>query len=87
MTEGELLAHLETEIDQTKVFLVGAHITMADFLSFKKILAHFSGLSGSDKLKHPNVFRWINHMQNLPYIKDMVTKAGLYFEIPKGDEK
>ena len=29
----------------------------------------------------------MNHIQNLPYIKDMVQKDGLYFEMPKeGDE-
>ena len=87
MEPEQLLTHLDSHLDVTKIFLAGSHITMADFIGFWQVIENFSGLSAKEKLARTNLFRWVNHMQNLPYIKDMVMKAELFFEMPvEGEE-
>ena len=69
------------------MFLVGAHISLADFINFIRLQNTLFGWDDVTKVTFPNVFRWADHIQHLPYIWDMVQAAKLVISFPSTDAK
>jgi len=70
--EQDLIDMLEARLSESRMFLVGAHITLADFINFIRLQETLFGWEDVTKVTFPNVFRWADHIQHLPYIWDMV---------------
>ena len=84
MAADELIDHLNKHFDkENRQFLVGAHITAADFLTFCTILDNMFNWHEYDKHANPHVFRWADHLQHLIYIEDYVKEAGLVITFPQ----
>jgi hypothetical protein len=70
-----------------RTFLIGHHVTAADLIVLMPALQGLSVLSDYDKLQHPHVFRWANHIQHLPGILEEVQKAELFVSFPDLNSK
>lgn len=55
---------------QQRLFMCGLSITAVDFVVFAHLAAHFSKLDDASKMALPNTFRWIDHIQNLPGMRE-----------------
>ena len=57
-----------------RTFLVGNHITLADVVAYYHVLRTLLTLDIDEKYKVINVYRWANHIQSLPMLKDIITR-------------
>ena len=55
-----------------RTFVIGHHITAADLVLMMPVLTEFAVMADFNKLQHPNLFRWINHIQHLPGIREEI---------------
>ncbi|EAR91922.1 glutathione S-transferase, carboxy-terminal domain protein (macronuclear) [Tetrahymena thermophila SB210] len=65
------LANLNKDLE-SKVFLVGSHITLADIIVFAYTYHIITCLDDAAKWKFNNVFRWYNNVQNLEGMKEFI---------------
>jgi len=72
---------------QLRTFLVGRHVTAADLIVVMPILKKLSVTPDHEKLQNANVFRWADHIQNLPGIKAEVEKADIFVSFPDSNAK
>lgn len=82
----ELIAILQNHLS-LRTFLVGRHVTAADLAVLLPVLHKLTTISDFDKLSLPNVFRWADHLQNLPGIKQEIEKAELFASFPSSNAK
>jgi hypothetical protein len=81
MTPEELSEHIEAHM-VTRMFLVGQFVTAADLVAFIMLASHWNSMSDFDKIQKPNCFRWIDHIQHLPGMLEIVTDKGLFISFP-----
>lgn len=72
-----LNAHLEP-----RMFLVGHSITAADILAHAHVSAFFASLPAYEQIQLPNTFRWLDHVQHLPGMLELVQQRGLFVPFP-----
>lgn len=54
------------------------HITFADFYMFTQLYDNVIELADEQKQQYNNLFRWYKHIQNLPQIKEYLTKTSRF---------
>lgn len=70
-----------------RTFLVGRHVTAADLIVLLPVLKQLSIISDYDKLNHANIFRWADHIQNLPGVREEIERAELFVSFPDQNSK
>lgn len=65
----------------TRTFLEDTHITIADLVTMCSFYWVIRNWSDDQKFENNNIFRWYNHMQNLPGLKE--NWEGEYISFPK----
>ena len=84
LPEDELIDYLNKHFDkEARQFLVGPHITAADFITFCRLIEVMHNWHEYDKHAFPHVFRWADHIQHLIYIEDYVNEANLFISFPQ----
>lgn len=78
----EKLAHFLNSHLELRMFVVGHAISAADITALAHILEYFNTLTDFDKLQLPHAFRWIDHVQHLPGMLDLVNKHNLFVSFP-----
>ena len=63
-------------------FLNATHITILDIYTYSQIIRHIINMPENEKNKFVNIVRWINHLQNLENLKDIVSLLRLNISIP-----
>lgn len=71
MTVNELIDFLNTHM-ASKLFICGIQISAADIVIFAHVASTFSQLGDLDKMEKAAVFRWIDHVQHLPGLLELV---------------
>ncbi len=74
----ELTEMVNNHIGQTRMFLSGLNVTVADIVVFAQIASHFSALPDFEKVQLPHAFRWLDHIQHLPGLLEQVRDKGIY---------
>ena len=64
------------------MFLVGPSITAADILAHAHVAGYFGALAAYEQIQLPNLFRWLDHVQHLPGMLELVTQRGVFVEFP-----
>ena len=64
------------------MFLCGLNITAADIVVFAHIAKTFASLPDFEKLNLPHAFRWLDHIQHLPGMLDLVKEKDLFVPFP-----
>jgi hypothetical protein len=62
LSAAELTEMVNTHIGQSRMFLVGLNVTVADIVVFAHIAHHFSALPDFEKIQLPHAFRWLDHI-------------------------
>ena len=70
-----------------RMFLVGLNITAADIVVHLRIASHFRSIPDSEKKDVPHVFRWVDHVQHLPGMLEIVQGQGLFVSFPVEKEE
>lgn len=81
LSAKELIEHLNSHM-ATRMFLVGYSITAADVLVLAHVLESFQTLNDLEKIGLPHAFRWIDHVQHLPGMLELVRSKGLFVTFP-----
>lgn len=82
----ELVTHINGHLEM-KMFLVGMNITAADIVVHLRIADYFRKLKDSEKKDLPHAFRWIDHVQHLPGMLEIVQSLGLFVSFPSEKEE
>jgi glutathione S-transferase len=85
-TVEELIAHLNKHLEM-RMFLVGMNITAADVVIHLRIAHHFRNLKDSEKKELPHAFRWVDHVQHLPGMLEIVQSLGMFVSFPSDKEE
>ena len=64
------------------MFLVGSNITAADIITCLYIAPYFKELMDFQKIALCHAFRWIDHVQHLPGLDDLIQSLGLFVTFP-----
>lgn len=70
-----------------RMFLVGMNITAADIVIHLRVASHFRGLPDLEKKEVPHAFRWVDHVQHLPGMLEIVQNLGLFVSFPSEKEE
>lgn len=81
MTAEELSEHIESHM-VSRMFLVGQFVTAADLVAFIMLASHWSKLPDYNKMQQPNCFRWVDHIQHLPGMIEIVNDKALFVSFP-----
>ena len=81
LSPEELVKFLNTHLE-LRMFLVGHTITAADIIVLVHTLEYFNTLSDYEKVQLPHAFRWIDHIQHLPDMFELVNKYNLFVSFP-----
>ncbi len=81
MPSEELAQHVNQHLAM-KMFLVGANITAADIITCLYLGAHFKELMDFQKIELCHAFRWIDHVQHLPGLDELIQSLGLFVAFP-----
>lgn len=81
LTPEQLATFLNQHLEM-RMFIVGHSISAADITALAHILEYFNTLSDFDKLQLPHTFRWIDHVQHLPGMNELVNKHNLFVSFP-----
>jgi len=73
---------VNNQIGQTRMFLSGLNVTVADIVVFAHIAHHFSALPDFEKVQLPHAFRWLDHIQHLPGLFEQVKTKGIFTSFP-----
>ena len=79
---GEQLAQFLNKHLAMKMFLVGTNITAADIITCLYVAPYFKELMDFQKIELNNAFRWIDHVQHLPGLDDLINNLGLFVSFP-----
>jgi len=71
MPTEELVKHVNQHLAM-KMFLVGSNITAADIITCLYVTPYFKELMDFQKITLCHAFRWIDHVQHLPGLDDLV---------------
>jgi hypothetical protein len=63
-------------------FLNATHITILDIYTYSQIIRHIANLPENEKNKFVNIIRWINHLQNLENLREIISLLRLNISIP-----
>lgn len=63
-------------------FLNATHITILDIYTYSQIIRYIANLPESEKNKFVNIIRWINHLQNLENLREIISVLRLNISIP-----
>jgi len=63
-------------------FINAVHITLLDIYTYSQIIRHMAAMPENEKNKFTNIIRWINHLQNLENLKQIITELKLNISIP-----
>jgi len=77
----DLVSYLNKHL-ATKMFLVGHNISCADVVTFLVVAEYFKELMDFQKVEMCHVFRWIDHIQHLPGLDELVNSLGLFVSFP-----
>lgn len=67
---------------QCLTFFNGMHITIVDIYAYSQIIRFMGDLPEQEKNKFTNVLRWVNHLQNLENLREIVSELRLNLAIP-----
>ena len=73
---------VNTHIGQSRMFLVGLNVTVADIVVFAHIARYFSALSDFEKIQLPHAFRWLDHIQHLPGLHEQILSKNILTSFP-----
>lgn len=71
------MQHLQKHLE-SRTFFVGNHVTFADFYMFTQLYDNLIDMTDEQKLQYHNLFRWYKHTQNLPQVRDYLTKTNRF---------
>lgn len=83
---ADLVTHLNKHLEM-KMFLVGMNITAADVVAHLRVASHFKNMKDSEKKDVPHAFRWVDHIQHLPGMLELVQGLGLFVSFPSEKEE
>jgi aminoacyl tRNA synthase complex-interacting multifunctional protein 1 len=63
-------------------FLNEFHITLLDIYTYSQIIRYIVNLADNERNKNVNIIRWINHLQNLENLRDLISELKLNISIP-----
>lgn len=86
LTIEEMVTHLNKHLEQ-RMFLVGMNITAADISVHLRVAHHFRAMKDSEKKDVPHAFRWVDHVQHLPGMVELVQSLGLFVSFPSEKEE
>lgn len=81
-----MIQHLNKHLE-TKMFLVGQNITAADIVVHLYIVNEFKKLTDTQKKEVPHAFRWVDHVQHLPGMLELVEQNGIFVSFPSEKEE
>lgn len=64
------------------MFMIGSNITAADIIVHLNIAEHFRDLIDFQKMELAHAFRWVDHIQHLPGMQELVEGLGLFVSFP-----
>jgi hypothetical protein len=67
---------------ELNTFFNGLHITIVDIYAYTQMIRYLVKLPENEKNKFSNVLRWVNHLQNLENLKDIISELRLNLSIP-----
>ena len=82
----DMITHLNKHLEM-RMFLVGMNITAADVVVHLRIAQHFRDLKDTEKKDVPHAFRWVDHIQHLPGMIELVQNLGLFVSFPSEKEE
>ena len=82
----ELTIHINQHME-TRMFLVGMNITAADIVTHLRVAQHFRAMKDSEKKDVPHAFRWVDHVQHLPGMLEIVQSLGAFVSFPSEKEE
>lgn len=77
----ELVEHINKHLAM-RMFIVGQNITAADIIVHLNVAEHFKELIDFQKIELPHAFRWLDHIQHLPGMVEIVGSLGLFVTFP-----
>jgi aminoacyl tRNA synthase complex-interacting multifunctional protein 1 len=77
----ELATQLNTDLN-LRMFLATYNITAADIFAYAHIVHYVQGLQDFEKVEKNNLFRWVDHLQNLPGIDKYAKEHELEVSFP-----
>lgn len=57
---------------------MGNHLTYADLFMFTQLYDNLIDFTDEQKLQYHNLFRWYKHIQNLPQVKEYLTRTNRF---------
>ena len=81
MDTEELVQHINKHLAM-RMFIVGQNITAADIIVHFNVAGHFKDLIDFQKIELAHAFRWLDHIQHLPGIAEIVNSMGLFVSFP-----
>jgi len=63
-------------------FFNATHITILDIFTYSQIIRHLANMPENEKNKFVNIIRWINHLQNLENLREIISQLRLNISIP-----
>ena len=63
-------------------FINAVHITLLDIYTYSQIIRHMAAMPENEKNKFTNIIRWINHLQNLENLREIIGELNLNISIP-----
>ena len=81
MSGEDLAKHVNNHLTM-KMFLVGTNVTAADIITCLYVAPYFKDLIDYQKIELCHAFRWIDHIQHLPGLDDLINSLGLFVSFP-----
>ena len=81
MEAEELLKHINQHLTM-RMFIIGQNITAADIIVHLNVASHFKELLDFQKIEVAHAFRWLDHIQHLPGMAELVNSEGLFVSFP-----
>lgn len=81
MTGEELTQFINKHLAM-KMFLVGTNVSAADIITCLYVAPYFKELMDFQKIEMCHAFRWIDHIQHLPGLDELITNLGLFVSFP-----
>lgn len=63
-------------------FINAVHITLLDIYTYSQIIRYMAAMPENEKNKFTNIIRWINHLQNLENLREIIAELNLNISIP-----